>query len=323
MGYAIIRMAKIKHVSKIRRSFDHAFRARETPNAATELTPENSHMGAESPAEALHRFNEAMPGKVRKNAVLALEFLITASPEAMQSKTRAQQDGYFADALDWLKAKHGAKNVFYAGIHRDEITPHMYAYVVPKDSRGVLNCRQFYGARNALSAMQTDFWEKVGHPHGLERGLEGSRARHTSIREYYGRVNASERPAPAVDVPEPSLVERVNPKAYGVRVAKSVLEQITPNWKRMQAKASEANQAKASEKQARAAQEQLQQRLKPVIDVLRPLNDSERKTFLVVAERVKENLLEQRMERLAKQQREREALRQQRRNRGDDRGMER
>ena len=50
----------------------------------------------------------------------------------MQGKARSSQDAYFRDALDWLKNKHGAENVVYAGIHRDETTPHMYAYVVPR-----------------------------------------------------------------------------------------------------------------------------------------------------------------------------------------------
>ena len=36
--------------------------------------------------------------------------------------------------------------------------------------------------------MQSEFAEQVGRQHGLERGLEGSRSRHTTIQAYYGRV---------------------------------------------------------------------------------------------------------------------------------------
>ena len=43
----------------------------------------------------------------------------------MASKSREEQDAYFRDALDWLKGRHGAENVVYAGIHRDETTPHL------------------------------------------------------------------------------------------------------------------------------------------------------------------------------------------------------
>lgn len=315
MKYAILRTQKLKSGQAVRRSLTHSFREQDTPNADASRTPENSHMGAINTREALGRFNELIPEKVRKNAVLAVEYLITASPEAMQDKSREQQDGYFADALDWLKAKHGAENVFYAGIHRDEMTPHMYAYVVPKDAAGKLNCRAFLGGAKALSEMQTDFAEKVGRPHGLERGQERSRARHTSIREYYGRVRAAERPVAAVDVPEPSLVERMNPSAYGHRVANSVLQQIGPDWKRMQAKAIEVDAAKEEAKQAKAGQADLQRRMAPVVNAMRPLNEVERLAMLKMMEQIKDRFLEDRTKKEIEQQRERK--------RGQDRGAER
>ena len=123
----------------------HAFREQDTPNADPERLSQNTHFGATSVAEAMQQFNAALPTKVRKNAVVAIEFLITGSPDTMHGKSRQEQDAYFADALQWLRDKHGAENVLYAGIHRDETTPHMYAYVMPKDTRGMLNCRAFYG----------------------------------------------------------------------------------------------------------------------------------------------------------------------------------
>ena len=68
-----------------------------------------------------------------------------------------------------------AENLIYAGIHRDETTPHLYAYVVPIDPQGKLNCRHFLGGAKALSQMQTDFAEQVGQRHGLQRGSKGVR----------------------------------------------------------------------------------------------------------------------------------------------------
>jgi len=302
MNYAIIRTQKLKSGQAVRRSLMHAFREQDTPNADASRTPENSHIGANNTREALDRFNELMPEKVRKNAVLAVEYLITASPEAMQGKSKEQQDVYFSDALGWLKAKHGEENVFYAGIHRDEMTPHMYAYVVPKDAAGKLNCRAFLGGARALSEMQTDFAEKVGRQNGLERGLERSRARHTSIREYYGRVASSERPAPSVSVPEPSLSDRFNPKAYGKRVAQSVLNQIEPSLKQMRAKAIEADKAKEEAKQARADQARQQKQLKPVLDAFRPLSNQERQKVVAVAEMVSLKIQNERKEKAAERQ---------------------
>lgn len=188
MKYAILRTQKLKSAHAVRRSLMHAFREQETPNADPARKAENTHIGANSTVEALDRFNQAMPEKVRKNGVLAVEYLVTASPEAMQGKSREQQDRYFKDALKWLQGKHGAENVIYAGIHRDEITPHMYAYVVPKDENGKLNCRKFLGGAKALSEMQTDFYQKVGKSHDLERGIEGSKARHQRVKQFYAQI---------------------------------------------------------------------------------------------------------------------------------------
>jgi Plasmid recombination enzyme len=194
MAYAILRATKLKTATSVQRSIAHAYRDNDTPNADTTRTSDNSHIGASSTAEALDAFQTRLEtvGKVRSNAVLAVEYLVTASPDAMHQKTREQQDAYFSDALAWIRARHGAENVFYAGIHRDESTPHLYAYVVPIDSRGRLNCRAFLGGAKVLTQMQTDFAQQVGHPHGLERGIEKSKAKHMDIRRWYGQQNAME-----------------------------------------------------------------------------------------------------------------------------------
>lgn len=190
MKYAILRTQKLKAAVAVHRSLKHAFREQDTPNADAKLTHENTHIGAQSAAEGMAAFRAALPDKIRKNAVMAIEYLMTASPEAMDGKTREQQDAFFADSLEWLRERHGAENVVYAGIHRDEKTPHMYAYVVPKDpDTGRLNCRRFLGGAKALSEMQTDFAEQVGKRHGLERGIEGSKAKHQRVSQFYAQIN--------------------------------------------------------------------------------------------------------------------------------------
>lgn len=187
-NFAILRTQKLKSRTEVRRSLSHSFRSQDTPNADPERTDTNTHLGAASVQEALGKFDQAMPDKIRKNGVVCIEYLVTASPEAMQGKTRRQQDEYFRDALKWLASKHGAANLLYAGIHRDETTPHLYCYVVPKDDRGKLNCRAFLGGAKALSDMQTEFAEAVGKPHGLERGQPRSKARHTAVRQWYAQI---------------------------------------------------------------------------------------------------------------------------------------
>jgi hypothetical protein len=189
--YAILRTQKLKATGAVWRSLKHAFREQPTPNADPERAANNAHLGASSAREAMEKVRARLPDKRRKDAVLAIEYLITASPEAMQAMDARGRDAYFNDALKWLRERHGGANVVYAGIHRDESTPHMYAYVVPLDeSTGRLNARKWLGGHaSVLSEMQTDFAEKVGARHGLERGIKGSRAKHERVRRHYGLVN--------------------------------------------------------------------------------------------------------------------------------------
>ena len=193
MGFAILRTQKLKSVYAVNRSLKHAFRIQETPNADKQKTPENISYFSDSKQSALERLNSILPEKRRKNAVLAVEYLITASPEDMHSKTLEQQMAYFHDSIEWLKAKHGEQNIVNIGIHFDETTPHLYAYVVPIDQRGKLNCRAFLGGAKALSDMQSDFAERVGKKHGLERGIKGSKAKHQRVSKFYANINNKEQ----------------------------------------------------------------------------------------------------------------------------------
>lgn len=210
MNFAILRTQKLKAGCAVRRSLLHAFRVQDTPNADPSRTPDNTHIGASSVDEVLAKFNARLPNKLRSNAVLGIEYLITASPDAMNNKNRAQQDKYFADALTWLREKHGAENVVYAGIHRDENTPHMYAYVVPIDKNGKLNCRAFLGGSKALSSMQTEFAEKVGRRHDLARGVAGTKAKHQQVKKFYAQLNQPvEHMAVTPEMVSPRMIKKV------------------------------------------------------------------------------------------------------------------
>lgn len=240
MGYAILRTQKLSHMNSIHRSLKHSFRAQDTPNADPTQTPLNTHLGASSVEEALNNVKARLntQEKIRKNAVLAIEYLITASPESMNSKSTDEQNNYFQGAIDWLKEKHGKENIAYIGVHRDEKTPHLYAYVIPIDARGKLNCRSFLGGAKALNEMQTDFAEKVGKQHGLERGIEGSKAKHQRIKQFYATL---EQPTQHnIILPKERLVlkkgiftETVESDAdFALRTAKIVEAAVTPDLER-------------------------------------------------------------------------------------------
>ena len=259
MKYAIIRMQKLKSTIAVRRSLKHAFREQETPNADPSHLSQNSHFGAQSTSDALKKFNANMPEKIRKNGVLCCEFLITGSPEKMKQMTRHQQDWYFEDALAFLKEKHGEENVIYAGIHRDETTPHLYAYVTPRIG-DKLNCAAFYGHKEALSELQGEFAARA-EKHGLERGIQGSKAKRTRIKAFYADLNKTmqlpklEHPA-NVPLPPSKFLEKK--EDYARRAVENYKNTIKPGHAQLYRLAglnnTHARTASEAKKTAEAAQ---------------------------------------------------------------------
>lgn len=195
MPYAILRTAKLKTSGEIGGSLAHTFRTRDTPNADPARHAHNEHMGPSSPEGVKAGIEARLPEKHRKDAVLCIEYFIGASPEVF-GKDQTGGEQYFRAAMDWLRERHGAENVISGHVHRDETTPHLVAYVVPRDG-DKLNAKKWLGGKAVLSAMQTDFAEKVGKRFGLERGLEGSKAVHQTIRQFYAQANAIAQAEPA------------------------------------------------------------------------------------------------------------------------------
>jgi 5S rRNA maturation endonuclease (ribonuclease M5) len=209
MPYAILRFKKLKNLTgknSVTGSAMHNFRENNVPNADPERTPLNKTSGADSVHSVYSQIEEILKSVpiVRKNAVPAVEYLITASPEWFKQNPSCIHEAYFDKAEQWLKNKHGAENVVAVTRQYDETTPHICAYVVPIDSRGRLNASAFFDGQKMLSDMQTDFAEKCGQPFGLNRGIEKSGAKHQTIREYYAKIQA---PTPEIKTqvpPEPA-----------------------------------------------------------------------------------------------------------------------
>ena len=225
MSFAILRTAKLKSFGEIGGSLSHNYRDRPTPNANPQQTPQNEHSlkNAESVMSAI---KDKLPEKRRKDAVLCVEYLITASPDWV-SWHKSDEQKYFDDAKRWLEDRHGKDNVIATTIHRDESTPHMIAYVVPLVD-GKLNAKKFLGGREKLSKMQTDFADNVGKSVGLVRGLEGSKAEHQTIKQYYSNINTAVKISPDIvlDVPEKRLLE--SKENYENRVFEVLDQAVSP-----------------------------------------------------------------------------------------------
>lgn len=199
MNYAILRTKKLKSFGAVARSARHTFREQPTPNANPAELARNRTVGAIGAVPLLEAMRGRLPDKRRSDAVLCIEYLVTASPEVFKRHGGRLDDlgnGYFRDALAWLKARHGADNVVSATIHLDESTPHLVAYVVPRTEDGRLSCREFLGGPAKMRAMQDSFHAACGMERGLERGVMGSKAKHEAVSAFYSAmISADETPA--------------------------------------------------------------------------------------------------------------------------------
>lgn len=187
MSFAIMRCAKLKSFGSFGGAIQHCFRERPTPNSDENLRANNEHYYAKNEAESFKKLRELLPEKVRKNGVICVEYVFTASPEWFDQVNEEKKKEFFNRSVAWIKAKYGEENIVVATVHNDEKTPHLSAFVCPITKDGRLCARDFIGGREKLQKDQDSFAEAVKDL-GLERGLRGSKAKHMTIQQYYGSL---------------------------------------------------------------------------------------------------------------------------------------
>ena len=246
MAFAIIRTAKLKTAGNLGGLNNHLERKMEVPNADADLSHLNQRRvgSGDLARDVTHRLQAAGIEKPRKNAVLAIEHLMTASPEAFPLKKDSSPDGsrnayrlvgnkadverwqaFEKNCIKWLKERYGAANLVNFTAHLDEQTPHIHAVVVPIDEKGKLNCRHYLGGREKLRELQDSF-ATIQKGIGLERGIQGSKAHHTTVKQFYGQAKSFEKapsleiqasaPVASIQAPETNLFGqmKLDPQAY-------------------------------------------------------------------------------------------------------------
>ena len=223
-NYAIIGVAKLKTTGNIKGVTDHMERNRETINAngqANDILIQPPTM-----EEITERIQSYIP---RKNAVLAYDFLMTASPDFFRGKTEGQIIKWEWDSLAWCQETFGRENVIAAICHRDETTPHIQALIIP-EHEGKLNARHFTGGREKLRGLWTSYAQAM-QPWGLKRGKLYSPAEHKAIKEYYADVNQAAKVAAngmiqAEELPDPGVKGRMNPREYAAKIVNRITERL-------------------------------------------------------------------------------------------------
>ena len=123
-----------------------------------------------------------LPTKVRKDAVLMCSFVVGSDRAFFGELSPREQQQFFVDCTHFFAERYGEGNIVSAVVHMDETTPHLHLNLIPIVD-GRLSAKTLFG-RKELQSLQTDFHSAVGKKWGLQRGREGSLAKHLSTAEF-------------------------------------------------------------------------------------------------------------------------------------------
>ena len=212
MGYAVLHLEKAKGADSAMST--HIERTVHPKNADRMRTHLNRELvqfpeGVKNRTQAIaHRIETAgIRRKVGTNQVKAIRVLLTGSNKDMkQMEADGRLDGWCNDNLKWLWETYGEQNLVSAVLHMDEKTPHIHATIVPivtgerrkakqdeqngkkkyrkKSPQDVRLCADDVMARHKLKHYQ-DTYAQAMSKYGLQRGIDGSLAKHISTMQYY------------------------------------------------------------------------------------------------------------------------------------------
>ena len=123
-----------------------------------------------------------LPTKVRKDAVLMCSFVVGSDRAFFKNLSAREQQQFFVGCTRFFAERYGEDNIISAVVHMDETTPHLHLNLIPI-ADGRLSAKTLFG-RKELQSLQTDFHSVVGKKWSLQRGREGSQAKHLSTAEF-------------------------------------------------------------------------------------------------------------------------------------------
>ena len=153
------------------------------------------------------RLEEAgLTRKIGSNQVRAIRINVSGTHEDMKRiEEEGRLDEWCADNLKYFADTFGKENIVAAHLHRDEETPHIHVTLVPivngerkrrkreeqakkryrkKPADTVRLCADDIMTRLKLKSYQ-DTYAIAMAKYGLQRGIDGSKARHKSTQQYY------------------------------------------------------------------------------------------------------------------------------------------
>ena len=211
MGYVVLHMEKTSGTdSAMSAHIERTIKPKNADESRTHLNRELIKFpdGVENRTQAIQqRLDTAgLTRKIGNNQVRAIRILLTGTHEDMERITdEGRLDEWCNDNLKYLADTFGKENIVSAVLHMDEQTPHIHATLVPivkgerkrkkkeeqvkkryrkKPTNTVRLCADDIMTRAKLKYYQDTYAQSMCG-YGLQRGIDGSEARHITTRQYY------------------------------------------------------------------------------------------------------------------------------------------
>ena len=211
MGYVVLHMEKTSGTdSAMSAHIERTIKPKNADESRTHLNRELIRFpdGVDNRTQAIqHRLDTAgLTRKIGNNQVRAIRILLTGTHEDMERITNeGRLDEWCNDNLKYLADTFGKENIVSAVLHMDEQTPHIHATLVPivkgerkrkkkeeqvkkryrkKPTDTARLCADDIITRAKLKSYQDTYAQSMSG-YGLQRGIDGSEARHITTRQYY------------------------------------------------------------------------------------------------------------------------------------------
>lgn len=240
---AVLRFAKLRTLGKLAVASQH--NTRTADSGLSHTTPPLDGPGVvllDGQADAAAAWHERAAavglGKPRRDAVLAVEMVMSASPSWFATATPDERADWTSRSMEYARATFGPTNILQAVRHDDEETPHIHVLAIPleqkeraragrprKGREGAkrapvlswgLNADRILAGPEALRQHQTDYAATVADL-GIRRGRpkRDTKAQHKPAAIY--RAEAAQDRAEAAKVLEAAHIIEADAERRGKR----------------------------------------------------------------------------------------------------------
>lgn len=207
--YNILRTQKVKSRADITSAAEHNLRLRTQPNIDSSRSDKNriyvNALGIDTKKasdlqEKLTDYYKSLGIKEKKDNVLMMEFVLSASPEFFKRADSDTKSKWVKEQIAFMQNEFGSQ-VKLAVLHLDETTPHLH-FMIGTEQKTLKKYKnqkgEFHKETWSLNAKRYnpefltglhDRHAAWNQPFNLKRGVKGSMRKHTDLKKFYSMVD--------------------------------------------------------------------------------------------------------------------------------------